>query len=338
MTDAFMSTSNQNADDRSPSAASQATKVVAGAAGAATTCVLVNCRAGSVIDRQPHEIEASLQQIFAREGHDAVVRCVGPTEIGDEVARVIASSVDTLVVGGGDGTIRSAAAAILEAGAADRLRLGILPLGTLNRLARDLDIPLVPEDAALAIARGDTTEIDVGVVNGRIFLCNSLLGLPLDVAEERQRLRGQPFLERCRRYFALVGQMLGSTRRMTIEIDSGRETRRVRAISVAVANNGYVEQPSLMLKRGALDGGRLTIYIARHRSGLGMLFAVLRAMLGRWRSDPEVDVVEASRVSLKVGGQRIKVSNDGEVDHLVTPLIYENRARALRIVIPTRVT
>ena len=55
--------------------------------------------------------------------------------------------------------------------------LGVLPLGTLNHFAKDLKIPLDLEGAARTIIANHAIQVDVGEVNGHIFLNNSSLGL-----------------------------------------------------------------------------------------------------------------------------------------------------------------
>src|SRR4029079_14151203 len=106
------------------------------------------------------------------------VRCRAIAERGDEL----------LVVGGGDGTISAAASALVGTDT----RLGILPLGTLNHFARDLGIPTDLDEAAQLIARGHVRRVDVGEMNGRIFINNSAIGLyPLMVVDrdlQRRRL------------------------------------------------------------------------------------------------------------------------------------------------------
>ena len=67
--------------------------------------------------------------------------------------------------------------------------LGVLPLGTFNHFAKDLKIPLGLEAAVANIFHGEVARIDVGEVNGRIFLNNSSLGIYPGVV---QAARGAP--------------------------------------------------------------------------------------------------------------------------------------------------
>jgi diacylglycerol kinase family enzyme len=89
------------------------------------------------------------------------------------VQRVREQELDALVVGGGDGSIRTVAHVLAGTG----VPLGILPLGTLNHFARDLGIPTDLKETVALIAAGKTRSIDVGEVNGETFINNSSIGL-----------------------------------------------------------------------------------------------------------------------------------------------------------------
>jgi diacylglycerol kinase family enzyme len=55
--------------------------------------------------------------------------------------------------------------------------LGIIPLGTLNHFARDLRIPVLANRAVAVIASGEQRYVDVGEINGKIFINNSSIGI-----------------------------------------------------------------------------------------------------------------------------------------------------------------
>ena len=65
-------------------------------------------------------------------------------------------------------------------------RLGVLPLGTLNHFAKDLGIPLELSEAVATIMHGRVEEVDVGEVNGRVFINNSSLGLYPRIVADRE--------------------------------------------------------------------------------------------------------------------------------------------------------
>ncbi len=72
--------------------------------------------------------------------------------------------------------------------------LDILPLGTFNHFARDLRLPLDLADAARVVAKDRVRRVDVGAVDGRVFVDNVSLGIypHLAVERRRERRRGEP--------------------------------------------------------------------------------------------------------------------------------------------------
>lgn len=291
---------------------------------------VINERAGSVLGQDHAALIAAIEAPFRAAGHDIVVDAVAPQQMSQALSAAAKDDTACLIVGGGDGSVRTAAAIAIEHGKI----LGILPLGTLNRMARDLNIPLTLPAACEALAKAEVQTIDVASVNGRIYLCNSLLGLPPEYSAERQRLRGRPFGERLRGYVRVVRSILSSRNRLRITIDDGAEQRPLRVMSLAISNNAYCELPGLGLTRPDLAGGELALYASRHRSGWGMARALVRAMIGRWKGDPYLLQLRGHELTLRTGRPRIKLSNDGEVEVYTTPLVYKTHPGVLKILRP----
>jgi diacylglycerol kinase family enzyme len=292
---------------------------------------ILNARAGTLINADLEAFARTIDERLRAHGNDVQVEMFEPDALDAAMDRALAEDIDVLVVGGGDGTIKAAAAKLVG----KRTALGIIPLGTLNRLARDLKIPLDPAEAATVIGEGRPQAIDVADVNGRIFLCSSLLGLPIYVAQERQALRGAGVLDRVKGYLALLKTFMSNRRRFAIEVDDGRQTRRERALSIAVSNNPFAKQPSRMLTRSCIDTGNLALYLSKHKTGGAMSWAIIKRLFGQWNdADPEVEEVCAKRITLRSERPVVRVSNDGEIEELRTPLEYSIKPRALRIMAP----
>jgi diacylglycerol kinase family enzyme len=90
---------------------------------------------------------------------------------GTAAKQAVAGNQETIVAGGGDGTINTVAG---EVAGTERV-LGVLPLGTLNHFAKDLHLPLDLEGAVRTIIERNIATVDVGEVNGRAFANNSSL-------------------------------------------------------------------------------------------------------------------------------------------------------------------
>jgi diacylglycerol kinase family enzyme len=163
-----------------------------------------------------------------------------------------------------------------------------------------------------------------------------MLGLPPRFARHRQVLRGKAFAARAAGYWRVLREFLASRRRITVELEDEHRIRRVRALSVVVSNNVYGAEPSTKLLRESLSQGKLGIYVSLHESGRHMAMAMVRAMMGRWKSDPDLEFGASRRLTIHAPHRkRIRVSNDGEVSRLTTPLQYAIRPQALVVIEPT---
>jgi diacylglycerol kinase family enzyme len=288
--------------------------------------VVINVRAGTALGLSEEAMRDTIANAFSERGHSVSVVCLPPEAIENAISDAARQDVDALIVGGGDGTIRTAARHLMGTAIA----LGILPLGTMNRLAKDLDIPLDLAQAAAFLASAQPTQIDVGKVNDSIFLCNSLMGATLRYSVGRARLRGKPASERLPKYFRLIRDVLSSRSKISIAVDSGGDLLRLRALSVAVTNNGY-DESTPWLRRSQLDRGKLTLYVSKHRSGWGLARALVRALLGRWDGDPAIDKLTGTRFVIHSPLKRKRLANDGEISKFDTPLRYEIVPRALTV-------
>ena len=254
-------------------------------------------------------------------GGDCAVRC-----------RAIAERKDPLlIVGGGDGTISAAASAL----AGTDTLLGILPLGTLNHFARDLGLPTDLAEAAKLIAAGKDRRVDIGEMNGRVFINNSAIGLyPLMVVDrDLQRRR----LGRSKRLAMIVASLRSLVRfnrhRLTLTVNE-EQTGRVDTPLLFVGNNDYRVDIGAPGRRERLDGGELTVLVMRKKTRSGMLAASLRAFFGRSRPDDMVQLDGVQRLRVSAPRPQLAVSLDGEVVRAEPPLEYRIRTKALRVIAP----
>lgn len=170
----------------------------------------------------------------------------------DAVDFLTVSHADVVGIAGGDGSLAAAAAAALAHDAA----LVCVPFGTRNHFARDLgldrDDPLRALDA---FRDGVERRIDVGRVNGRLFVNNVSLGIYAGLVHrrERHRRRGEA-LARARALLAVAKHR----HRLRARVN-GQE---VAARAVFVGNNCYELDLFTLGARERLDEGRLFLWIA----------------------------------------------------------------------------
>ena len=211
--------------------------------------------------------------------------------------------------------------------------LGVLPMGTLNHFAKDLGIPLELEPAVTAIVAGHVRHIDVGEVNGRVFVNNSSVGLYPRMVWEREgeQRRGRT------KWTAFMIAMLRTWRNYRtvaahLEVDG--KAAIVRTPFIFVGNNEYKPEGFRLAGRAALDRGHLSIFVAPESGRFEVLALPLRALVNRLHDTSHFSGFNADTFSVEVGHHRINVACDGEVALMRAPLVYRIRPHALRVVVP----
>ena len=293
--------------------------------------VVINAGSGQGHGREQAD---KVVDAFARLGMAAQVALADDArQLGSAVQAALARGARVLVAGGGDGTISHVARLLRDSrtGAA----LGVLPLGTLNHFAKDLGIPLGLDEAAAVIARGHATEVDTGEVNGRLFLNNSSIGLYPDIVHERERQQAR--LGRGK-WSAFLWATLAALRRfpfhtVSLRID-GKPLER-RTPFVFVGNNEYGMKGVDIGARPCLDQGRLCVYVAQHAGRWGLLRFALAALFGRLQQARGLEHLSTRELRIDTHRPRMRVSTDGEVEEMDTPLHYRVLPRSLRVLVPT---
>jgi YegS/Rv2252/BmrU family lipid kinase len=290
--------------------------------------VLLN-RGGGAVAADP-TIPSKVAEALKSAGIHAKVELVAGGDCGARCKAIAERGDAMLIVGGGDGTISAAAAAL----AGTETLLGILPLGTLNHFARDLGIPADLEEAAKLIAGGKERRVDVAEMNGNIFINNSAIGLyPLMVVDrDQQRKR----LGRSKRLAMAVASLRTLARfkhhRLTLTINDHKA--QVDTPLLFVGNNEYrVELPAAG-ERKSLQDGELCVMVMRTKTRLGFIGASVRALLNRSRQDDMVRLEKVERLRVSSRRSHLAVSLDGEVVRVPPPLDYKIRKKALRVVAP----
>jgi len=264
-------------------------------------------------------------------GHTAEVVTAADEVLEAALAAAAAGPCDVLLVGGGDGTINAAARLLMDT----TKPLGILPLGTMNMLARDLGLPLDPMAALDAMIHGAAEAIDVAEVNGLPFLCRSYIGLVPRLALLRERFRGKPWYRRLPGILWSFLTLVVGNRRFRLIIDAGKGPEILRTAAVVISNNAIEEGFGRLPARRSLTDGRLHLYILRYRSGLGVLWAGLLILLGAAGDAPGIEARTLTNLSVTSKKRHlVKVANDGEVHWLRAPLYYRIRPRSLWLLRP----
>lgn len=290
--------------------------------------VIVNAGGGSFV---AGETDRAVTNAFAGDGLEIDLHLA---ESGDDIVRFAESSAagnaEIIVAGGGDGTLNAVAARIAAAGKV----FGVLPLGTLNHFSKDLGIPQDLASAVGVIKTGHTRQIDLGDVNGRIFLNNSSIGLYPRIVHKREQQQ-----ERLGRgkWSAAFWAAVATFRRdpfISVRFEvNGRKFKR-KTPFVFVGNNEYGMDLYNVGSRESLDKGELSVYFLKRGGRWGVVMLVVRTFVGLLKNARDFETINTDEITIDVRKNRIMVAIDGEVEVMETPLTYRILPKALTVIVP----
>ncbi|HEY0119307.1 MAG TPA: diacylglycerol kinase family protein [Cellulomonas sp.] len=237
------------------------------------------------------------------------------------------SGAQLVVAAGGDGTVRAVAEALAHTG----VPMGLLPQGTGNLLARNLDLPLGPGALAIALDGVDRT-IDVGrlhverwadaepppgAADEHIFLVIGGVGVDAAmVADADEQLKAR--VGWIAYFVAAVRHLHGHRLRVKVRVDD-RDWIEVRGRSLLVGNVGRLPGGITLLPDARIDDGWLDLAALDARGGVAgwaqLLGEVMLQRIGVRNDLPakigRIDHVRARRVQVQiVGGDQVQVDGD----------------------------
>ena len=288
---------------------------------------LINGNAGAMADDAARQ---SLTNAIAASFPDAeVVFMDHGSNVMELAQKAVESGSPMVVAGGGDGTINAVASAVVGT----ETTLGVLPLGTLNHFAKDLGIPLEIEPAVQLLRTGRRISVDVGQVNDRIFLNNSGLGLYPDTVRLREAKQKSGASKWPAAIWAAL-KALSRYRRLKLRVTvDGKDLLRTTPI-VFVGNNEYELEGIRVPSRSQLNDGRLCLYIPHPEGRLRLLWFSVRALLGKPQQGADFDALLTDEFTISSKHRHLRISIDGEVCDMATPLQYRIRPGSLRVIAP----
>jgi diacylglycerol kinase family enzyme len=300
---------------------------------------IINAASGrSGADAKRAVIEQALQDAGCQ-GELRFARPADLPRVAREAAAQALATRSAVVAVGGDGTINAVAQAAHAAGCA----MGVVPLGTFNYFARTHGIPTEPALAAQQLLQAQPVPVQVGTVNGHVFLVNASLGLYPVLLEDRETFKSRFGRSRWIALGAACMTLLRGHRQLRLRIDQGGEVREVRTPTLFVGNNRLqLEQVGLQLGEGAgaqspraLDAGSIAAVMLKPISTWAMAGLMLRGALGTLGDADTVESFAFSHMVVKPRLRKIKVAFDGEVTRMRTPLEFRVAPQPLYLLKPT---
>lgn len=269
-------------------------------------------------------------------GQEAVAVAVESFDHASNVARQAASDGAALVLAaGGDGTLRAVAEGLAGTGTP----FGILPRGTVNVLARELDIPLGSIEEALEIAlHGRTQPLDLGRIGSRYFLLMCSVGFDaLAVASVNPDLKGMVGSP------AYVLAALGAVSTfvppaLRLRLDGGAVDISGQSFLIVAANTASYGGDLRIAPEASPFDGLLDLCVLEAPEGpppiqtAAFLRQIGAIALGRAHHDPDIHYFRARHVEIEADTP-VESQMDGDA-YGSTPLVVDIAPGALNVRVP----
>jgi YegS/Rv2252/BmrU family lipid kinase len=227
---------------------------------------------------------------------------------------------------GGDGTINEVASALTF----DETPLGIIPAGSGNGLARELGISRRPEAAIADALRAEPRAMDVGELEGRLFVNIAGIGIDAHVASrfndpenQRRGLFG---------YALLTASALLTYRPSYYRIVADHGHVEVRAILVCIANSAQFGNNARIAPGARVDDGLLDVVVVAEHSRLRTIRSLPKLFNGTIEQVPGCSIFRVRQAAIE-SDEPMTFHVDGEPVHGGTRLRLRVHPGALRIAV-----
>lgn len=281
--------------------------------------LLIN-RASGAGEANSHaeEICATVREIFTGAGHHILASVIDPGKIEEEIKDAIAGHPDAIIIGGGDGSVSTAARLL----GGTNIALGILPMGTFNLAARDLGIPLETEAAARFLTTATVHPIDVLDVSGHTCLCTTVFGFYPEFSRIfENRGHGGRWWRKTFKLLAGMPITFGRARPIPLSWKGAGTAGSARTKFAAFVPGRYKSATGVVPARTDFRSGRMTAYIGTHRTAGAAMRGMLDYLLGRHEENERLQVIQSPSLELRAAGRKhLAAMLDGEILRLKLPV------------------
>ncbi|HEU4470343.1 MAG TPA: YegS/Rv2252/BmrU family lipid kinase [Flavisolibacter sp.] len=241
--------------------------------------------------KEKHDWEAAIRNYFSNEPHRIEFYLLTGKDDRSSVRHYIQTVMpDRVIAVGGDGTVKMLAGMLKET----NIPLGILPAGSANGLARELEIPLNAEDALDVVVNGESRKMDVIKVNEEeicIHLADIGLNAMLVKYFERSPKRGMWG------YGKAILRVMWEKQKMRISLEADDVKVQRKAYMVVLANARKYGTGANINPNGDVADGRFEVVVVRKLN----LFEILKAIFTEKSFNPDkIEVFSTTSAELRV--------------------------------------
>lgn len=265
-----------------------------------------------------------------------ILRVEDPERLHDIATEAVAKarhSDGVVVAAGGDGTLN----AVAQIALASDTKFGVIPQGTFNYFGRTHGISSDAAEAARGLLSARVQPVQVGLVNGNVFLVNASLGLYPQSLEDREEQKQRHGRHRLVAAWAGLVTVFRDYQPMLINLQHEGRTHELRTLTLFVGNNRLqLEQLGIDESR-AVEDGKLAAIVLAPVSTPTLLGLVARGAMGKLGEARGVRHFSFTSITVKPSSRavsRIKIATDGETKWMRTPIEFKVAPKQLLLLKP----
>lgn len=290
-------------------------------------CLIINPVSGTESKKNiPEEVAAAFDQTK----FDVIIRITGYPDHATEIAReAVKNRFNYVLTAGGDGTVNEVAKVLVNTDTT----LGIIPFGSGNGLARELNIPMDSEKAIDIILNGNSRTIDYGVANDHIFFCTCGFGFDAFISDRfaEEKKRGP---------LGYVRNILESAvdfKSEEYEITHDEGTITERAFVLTCANASQYGNEAYIAPGASMDDGKMNVSILKPLNALEIPQTTLQLFTKNIDKNSKMTTLITRELTIKrakaglmhVDGEPVQTDKDVNVK-----IVH----KGLKVLVPTKKT
>jgi len=216
----------------------------------------------------------------------------------------ISENADTIVACGGDGTVNEVAQCLVNS----KVKMGVLPIGSGNGLARHLHIPTNIQSALELLGRCNCKSMDVGKANDRYFFCNVSVAFSAQVIHCYEQMPQRGFAAYSRAFLKAVSAFKYST----FELEEQNGKLKSTPFVLLLSNTDQLGYNKTLTPDASLFDGKLDMVRIEKSNPLALSIFMFFAFFNKFPPFTKVTREQLEEVRLQSSAKELKIQLDGE--------------------------
>ena len=296
--------------------------------------IVLNAGSGSTDTDKAFDAISSVLKAAGRQ-HE-ILRVEDPQRLRDLATEAVTKAQQgdgVVVAAGGDGTLNAVAQIALESDC----KFGVIPQGTFNYFGRTHGISSDAAEAARGLLSARVQPVQVGLVNGDVFLVNASLGLYPQSLEDREEQKQRHGRHRLVAAWAGLVTIFRDYQPMLIKLEHEGRTQELRTLTLFVGNNRLQLEQLGIDEAHVVEDGKLAAIVLAPVSTPTLLGLVARGAMGKLGEARGVKHFSFTTITVKPSSRavgRIKIATDGETKWMRAPIEFTVAPKPLLLLKP----